>query len=67
MTEAEVARNAVKGKKTNVKFTYIHTYTKVGGSISFTADTNKLLACGISLSSTEKQWQIEVDVPGLSY
>lgn len=53
-------------KKTNVKCTYIHTYSKVTGSISFSGGTNGV-AYGITLSKTEAQWPLECDVPGLVY
>lgn len=58
--------SANKGKETNVMCTYIHTYSKVNGTISFTAGY-KSFAGGISLSATDKQWQIQCDVSGLSY
>ncbi len=55
-----------KNKETNVKLTYIHTYATVSGSVSFGV-SHSGFACGVSLSSCPKQWQIEVEVPGLKY
>lgn len=58
--------SASKGKETNVKLTYIHTYQSNVGSISFTGGTSGA-AAGVSLSSCANQWQIEVDVSGIKY
>ncbi len=55
-----------RNKETNVICTYIHTYSKVTGSISFNAGKNNL-AGGITLGTTEKQWQISCDVSGVKY
>ena len=57
---------SMKNKKTSVKLTYIHTYQTQTGSISFSVGANGM-AGGINLSSTSKQWQLQVDVPGLLY
>lgn len=53
-------------KKTNIIFTYIHTYEEHTGSVSFTAGSSGL-AGEVSLSGTSKSWQLEVDVTGLWY
>lgn len=53
-------------KKTNIIFTYIHTYEDHTGSVSFTVGASGL-AGGISLSGSSKSWQLEVDVTGLWY
>lgn len=54
-------------KETNVKLTYIHTYSSIKGSISFTPKSDKTLAAGVSLSNTKDQWQLQIDVPGVKY
>lgn len=55
-----------KGKETNIRLTYIHTYQSTVGSISFQGGSSGV-AAGVSLSSCDKQWQIEIDVPGIYY
>lgn len=55
-----------RNKETNIRLTYIHTYQAAVGSISFSGGTSGY-AAGVSLSSCDKQWQIEVDVPGIAY
>lgn len=55
-----------RGKETNIRMTYVHTYQSDVGSISFEAGTSGI-AAGVSLSSCDKQWQIEVDIPGIYY
>jgi hypothetical protein len=55
-----------KGKETNIKLTYIHTYQETTGAIDIGVDSSGI-AGGISLSSCEKQWHLEVDVPGITY
>ena len=55
-----------KGKETNIRLTYIHTYQSTVGSISFQGGSSGV-AAGVSLSSCNKQWQIEIDVPGIYY
>ena len=58
--------STVRNKETNVKFTYIHTYQSTTGSISISGGTSGA-AASVSLSSTPKKWQIEIDVPGVKY
>lgn len=58
--------SALKNLQTSMKFTYIHTYQSTTGSISFSGGTAGS-AAGVTLSSTSKKWQIEVDVPGIVY
>ena len=53
-------------KETNAKMTYIHTYKKISGSVSLQIGTNGV-AAGISFSTTENNWQIEIDVPKITY
>lgn len=60
------ANSTVKGKHTNVKMTYIHTYQSVTGGISFEVGTDGA-AAGINLSQCEKKWNLEVDVPYIRY
>lgn len=57
---------SIKNKETNVKLTYVHTYQSSVGTITFTGGYNAA-AAEVSLSSTDKQWQIEVDVPSVTY
>ena len=54
-------------KVTSVRFTYIHTYDVVRGSVSITINSNGTIAGGLTLSNAEKQWQIEVDLTGFEY
>lgn len=54
--------SAYRGQKTNVSLTYIHTYQKVVGDISFSAGIGEASA-GVNLSSTDADWQIQVDIP----
>ena len=48
-----------KGKETNIRLTYIHTYQSTVGSISFQGGSSGV-AAGVSLSRCDKQWQIEI-------
>lgn len=57
----------LQNKETNVKLTYIHTYDVIEGNISFSIDSDGKLEASANLSKSEKQWQIELDVPGLEY
>lgn len=57
---------AKQGNETNAKMTYIHTFDKISGTVSFTASLNDL-AVGLAFSATDKHWQIEIDVPGINY
>lgn len=54
------------GKQTNIRMTYVHTYQSAVGSISFSGGSSGA-AASVSLSSCDKQWQIEIDVPGIYY
>ena len=54
-------------KETNIVLTYIHTYGAISGGISFEFDSEEKLSAGISLSLTDKQWQIQIDIPGIIY
>ncbi|MDE5722419.1 MAG: hypothetical protein K2I30_06775 [Clostridia bacterium] len=56
----------LQNKMTNVRYTYIHTYNVVKDSVSLTLNSSGL-AGGISLSSAEDQWQIEIDLTGIEY
>lgn len=56
----------LQNKMTSVRFTYIHTYDIVKGTVSINVGAGGL-AGGISLSSAEKQWQIEIDLSGIEY
>lgn len=55
-----------RNKETNIRLTYIHTYQQTVGSVSFQAGTDGA-AAGVSLSNCDKQWQIEIDVPEITY
>lgn len=55
-----------KGKETNIRLTYIHTYQSTVGSIPFQGGSSGV-AAGVSLSRCDKQWQIEIDVPWIYY
>ncbi len=55
-----------RGKETNIRLTYVHTYQSTVGSISFQGGSSGF-AAGVSLSSCAKQWQIEIDVPEIYY
>ncbi len=57
---------AYLGKETNIRLTYVHTYQSAVGSITFEGGSSGV-AASVSLSSCDKQWQIEVDVPGIYY
>lgn len=67
-TELDLNKTYTKkrNKKTNVKCTYIHTYSKVNGTISFTGGSNGA-AFGVTLNKTDSQWRIQCDVPNLNY
>ncbi len=56
----------IDNEETNAKLTYIHTYEDVVGTITIGASIEGV-APAITLSSVSKQWQIEVDIPGLNY
>ena len=58
--------NEYQGKATNIMMTYIHTYGKVGGSITISASTKQGLAAEVTLSETEKQWSLDVAI-GIKY
>lgn len=73
--EMEIANASVTLKKegelqnrtTSARLTYIHTYGAIQGNISIGVNTNGELAADVSLSYTDKQWQIEIDVPGINF
>lgn len=56
----------IQGGKTNVKLTYAHTYSTLSISAGLGVSTNGL-APAITLSGTEKFWDISIDVKGLEY
>ena len=58
--------SSLKNKQTSMKFTYIHTYQSTTGSVTFGASSSGL-AASVSLSNTANKWQIEADVPGITY
>ena len=58
---------SVQNKETSIKATYIHTYGVIEGNVSFSVDSDGKLEASANLSASEKQWQIELDVPGLEY
>lgn len=57
----------LKNKETAMRLTYIHTYDKLSGTIDFSIDTSGEAAAGVSLTTVEDQWQIQVDISGLIY
>lgn len=57
----------LEGKETNVKMTYIHTYSKVSGSVTFSMDSTGKAAARLTLTETQDQWQIAIDIPGIKY
>lgn len=58
---------ASQNKETNAKLTYIHTYGVIEGNVSFTYGADGNAAAELSLSETEKQWQIQIDISGIAY
>ncbi len=58
---------SLQNKATSLRFTYIHTYDVVKGSVSITMNSNGTIAGGLTLSNTEKKWQVEIDLPGFEY
>lgn len=58
--------DSLKNKQTSMKFTYIHTYQSTTGSITLQANSSGL-AASVPLSGTTNKWQIEADVPGVTY
>lgn len=54
------------GKETNAKMTYIHTYNQISGSLSLSIGTNEA-AAGVTFSASENYWQVEIDVPKITY
>lgn len=65
---AKIAKTytTMQNKETNIRLTYIHTYQQTVGSVSFEGGSDGA-AVGVTLSSCDKQWQIEIDVPGITY
>lgn len=65
---AKIAKTytTVQSKETSIQLTYIHTYQSAVGSVSFEGGSSGA-AAGVSLSSCDKQWQLEIDVPGITY
>lgn len=55
-----------QGKMTNVKFTYIHSYSYVTPSVEFSVGTSGA-AAGIGVTTSGGAWQLQVDVFGLNY
>ena len=57
----------LRNRETAMRMTYIHTYEKLSGNVEFSIDTSGVAAAGVSLTTVEDQWQIEVDIAGLIY
>ena len=57
----------LRDRETAMRMTYIHTYDSLSGTIEFSLDTSGVAAAGVSLTTVEDQWQIQVDVAGLMY
>lgn len=55
-----------EGKETNAKLTYVHSYgvLELGVGIGITTSG---LAPSLTVSGSDKYWQLEVDVPGIEY
>lgn len=69
---ADLTKNTLtgNGNTTSVKCTYIHTYEKTKGTISFSISSNNkgdTLGVGITLNNVEDQWQCVASVSGLYY
>lgn len=56
-----------QGRETNIQFTYVHTYGSITPTIGISAGYPSGVAGSINVSSTDKAWQIMVDVPGITY
>lgn len=56
-----------KGKETNVRFTYIHSYGYVTPSISISAGYPSGVAGSIGFTTAGGAWQIEIDVGDILY
>lgn len=56
----------MQNKQTNVKMTYIHTYTSFNPTASFSLGTNNVAAT-VTITPSTNSWSIQVDVPGLMY
>ena len=54
------------GGETNTKFTYIHTYEKISASTTIEAGTSGL-AGSVTVNTTDRTWQVEIDVPEITY
>ena len=59
-------RRTGNGNTAEAVLKYIHTYSKVKGSISISPGSEKISG-GFSLSNTEKQWSIVCTVTGIPY
>ena len=55
-----------QGNTTSVTLKYIHTYTSVKGSLSFSTSSSGSSA-GFSLTGVDKQWPLAVTITGLKY
>lgn len=58
---------ALENKQTSARMTYIHTYGTINGSVSINVNSNATIAAGVTLSGTQKQWQVEIDVHGIEF
>ncbi|MCD8294497.1 MAG: hypothetical protein LUE27_04515 [Clostridia bacterium] len=58
---------AEQGKETNAKLTYIHTYGTLESGFTVSLSSNGSLSAGLTMSSSENAWQIQVDVSGIPY
>ena len=67
MVELAKTYSEEKDKETNVQLTYVHTYGSITPTIGISAGYPSGVAGSVSVSSTDKAWQIMGDVPGLTY
>ena len=56
-----------KNKETSMKMTYIHTFDKLSGTVNFEVDKSGAASAGVTLTTVEDQWTVEVDIPGVMY
>ncbi len=56
-----------KNKETSMKMTYIHTFDKLSGTVKFEVDKSGAASAGVTLTTVEDQWTVEVDIPGVMY
>lgn len=66
LIDIEKTYSEVKNLETNVKLTYIHSYDNVTPTVGFQFGTSGA-AASLSFATTGKAWQIEVDVPDVTY